>query len=1051
MMPGRLNALGLLLRSLALVAVQATAKPWGALAGQPPRTQTTNITRVHLVFSNHLDVGYTAHDNEVIDLYFREHLPRALQLAEAVRAQLVAQGCPAAGHPEANAATKATTAPAGASPGPPQHAQQSPASPRTPADPSSSPAMLSCSDSFTYTSHAWLLSLYLDCPPGLGVACPSPEQQEALRAGIRRGDVTWHAGPFNAQLELYDEGMLDAFLDIGQQLDKEFDQPTKLALSQRDIPGMTRGVIPGLLRRGVRLVSVGVNAATAPPAVPPVTPFIWREPGSGQEVVAMWHPGGYGGYVSASDLAADDLRDCVTAPDWDTALCVSWRNDNMGPPLDLAEYTRIMSHVRAQFSPTTQVTASSFQAYAHALLAKVDAGALQLPVFTGEVGDTWIHGAASDPYKLAGLRAAQRARAACIAAGDCDPQEAAMRNASRLLAKVAEHTWGLAIQQLDNWEAWSNQELDALAAARGPAYLRFTCAWERQARWLDYMREALGPQHPWAVAIRAAAGRRDSCSSSSSSSSEEQEQEQGQLHHPQQPGCGRCACHPTRAPEPQPLAQLRSRSSSSGSGGSGSNSQGGKGDTDRLPAADSQGRCLLPDQLRSPRQRGRAGRAAPEAEPEATGQGPGGNWLPPVVRTSLWEAELDMATGGFSRLVFHAPGGQQPGGQAAAVDWAGEGAQLGVPLYSLYSPQDFEQMLSHYSYAQPPWYQDFGKPNMASAGACSATLKPHFWGWSVWADASGSHLEGYFAFPSWAESAAGAPRSLAVAWTFPGQPLQPLPGAAACCLGGASSRAADTAGGAALRNGSATRQSGWGGAAHSSSSSSSSSSSREGGGSSRGAQNSPGCLRGDPAPPSPNTVQVRVEWQQKRPTRLAEAMWLQFMPGRQAVDPTSWRLHKLGTTVGLGEVVANGSQALHAVGDEGVTVRASSPARRTIAQAGGSTSRHTLHTLAAQTLDGSGPRPQLRMSSLDAALVSPGWPSALPNPSPGPLAVAEAGVSFCLVNNVWGTNYVMWWPRPQGNCAEQACQGVPPHGVTSVGDNMVFRFALSVDEAPTRS
>ncbi|KAL6756987.1 hypothetical protein V8C86DRAFT_1789254, partial [Haematococcus lacustris] len=91
---------------------------------------------------------------------------------------------------------------------------------------------------------------------------------------------------------------------------------------------------------------------------------------------------------------------------------------------------------------------------------------------------------------------------------------------------------------------------------------------------------------------------------------------------------------------------------------------------------------------------------------------------------------------------------------------------------------------------------------------------------------------------------------------------------------------------------------------------------------------------------------------------------------------------------------------------------------------------------------------QLRMSSLDAALVSPGWPSALPNPSPGPLAVAEAGVSFCLVNNVWGTNYVMWWPRPQGNCAEQAGQG---GGVTSVGDDMVFRFALSVDEAPTRS
>ena len=40
-----------------------------------------------------------------------------------------------------------------------------------------------------------------------------------------------------------------------------------------DVPGMTQAVIPTLLEHGVKGVSVGVNTASAPPAVPPG--FVW--------------------------------------------------------------------------------------------------------------------------------------------------------------------------------------------------------------------------------------------------------------------------------------------------------------------------------------------------------------------------------------------------------------------------------------------------------------------------------------------------------------------------------------------------------------------------------------------------------------------------------------------------------------------------------------------------------------------------------------------------------------------------------------------------------
>lgn len=48
---------------------------------------------------------------------------------------------------------------------------------------------------------------------------------------------------------------------------------------------------------------------------------------------------------------------------------------------------------------------------------------------------------------------------------------------------------------------------------------------------------------------------------------------------------------------------------------------------------------------------------------------------------------------------------------------------------------------------------------------------------------------------------------------------------------------------------------------------------------------------------------------------------------------------------------------------------------------------------------------RLVIDSLDAALVSPGVPTGLPNVRRPP--DTAQGVAFNLYNNLWGTNYVM--------------------------------------------
>ena len=88
---------------------------------------------------------------------------------------------------------------------------------------------------FRYTSHAWLLDLFLNCPRYLGLECPAkPAARElgvtpdyepacvvcpnaslvaAVEQGIRDDVITWHAFPFNAEPELADAGLLLGGID----------------------------------------------------------------------------------------------------------------------------------------------------------------------------------------------------------------------------------------------------------------------------------------------------------------------------------------------------------------------------------------------------------------------------------------------------------------------------------------------------------------------------------------------------------------------------------------------------------------------------------------------------------------------------------------------------------------------------------------------------------------------------------------------------------------------------------------------------------------------
>jgi len=131
-----------------------------------------------------------------------------------------------------------------------------------------------------------------------------------------------------------------------------------------------------------------------------------------------------------------------------------------------------------------------------------------------------------------------------------------------------------------------------------------------------------------------------------------------------------------------------------------------------------------------------------------------------------------------------------------------------------------------------------------------------------------------------------------------------------------------------------------------------------------------------------NKFAVILQWFNKTSTRLPEASWLAFKPVPQR--ESSWNLDKLGELVSPLDVVLNGSQHLHVV------------------QSGVYLLNHQKKIFSVE--------------SIDAALVSTGGP----NPFPIPLSATPVnGAEYNLNNNIWGTNYPMWYPFDDSESASK--------------------------------
>ena len=311
---------------------------------------------------------------------------------------------------------------------------------------------------YVWTTGSWLLYEYLEQA--------SPDERRRMEKAVSMGDIAWHALPFTWQTELLDPSMISGGLALSQSLDRRFGRTTTGA-KMTDVPGHTRGLVAPLAAHGVKFLDIGVNEASKVPQVPPL--FLWKAP-NGSTLIVMYHYG-YGGVVRV--------------PGSDLAIAMLVKDDDLGPHT-AEEVQAAYSSLSTRF-PGAQIVPTNLTDIANA----VEPYGGALPVVTAEIGDTWIHGVASDPLKLARYRELARLRQAWLVQGKLAIGDATDLALLRPVLLEVEHTWGTDTKTWLDFDHYTPNDLASMLGTKNYKVVQYS--WEEKRQDLFAGIDALPP------------------------------------------------------------------------------------------------------------------------------------------------------------------------------------------------------------------------------------------------------------------------------------------------------------------------------------------------------------------------------------------------------------------------------------------------------------------------------------------------------------------------------------------------------------------------------
>lgn len=262
---------------------------------------------------------------------------------------------------------------------------------------------------FIWTTGSWIIKEALETP--------DKNQKLKLIKALENGDIVAHALPFTMHSEVLDKDTFEYGMSIVKKLDKISGRKT-VAAKMTDVPGHTKAIVPILAKHGIKLLHIGVNGASAIPEVPEC--FLWKC--DGEEIVVIYS-GTYGGAFK-SEFCEEILY-------FDHTL------DNHGAPSP-EKVLKKLDSIQKQY-PGYTVSAGTLDEFAEIIWEN----RTKLPVYEGEIGDSWIHGSASDPFKSAALRELMMLKRKWISDGTMSKESEEYTDFSDALLCIGEHTCGM--------------------------------------------------------------------------------------------------------------------------------------------------------------------------------------------------------------------------------------------------------------------------------------------------------------------------------------------------------------------------------------------------------------------------------------------------------------------------------------------------------------------------------------------------------------------------------------------------------------------------------
>jgi alpha-mannosidase len=395
----------------------------------------TKVQKVVVVFKTHFDIGFTDLSSNVIQSYSTKMLPDVVATCSATQTN-------------------------------PQGQQ------------------------FVWTMPAWPLV------QSLRSGDVDPDVREQAKALIRSGQIHWHALPFTTHtdfcgLEEFIRGMY-----FSRQLSTAYGTwPTSAKMT--DVPGHTR-MLPSLLSKmGVKLLHLGSNPFSTPPAVPRI--FQWEGP-DGSRVVTFYNKGQYGSSLTPPD-------------DWPFPVWLALMNtgDNQGP--QKPEAIQAILDEAAATMPGVDIQFGTLDDFIEGIEAYTDI----LPVVRGDLADTWIHGVGSYPQEVGEIRAlrsqltdVEKALSLARLRDAIDAEEAAgikkeIDEAFEACLLFGEHTWGMDVKKMGEDREFRKDRF--LVLKETPLYRDMETSWaEKKARIRDAFELVERVRN--AVMLRMAGGER---------------------------------------------------------------------------------------------------------------------------------------------------------------------------------------------------------------------------------------------------------------------------------------------------------------------------------------------------------------------------------------------------------------------------------------------------------------------------------------------------------------------------------------------------------------